>query len=147
MFGSKTCKRSDAHGARTDRFEGHTERGGVRQDHALADEAHLRLGVGELQFEFAHADEFLARAAANGGLERERDFTNHVIVEIQRHQVGADRSGEFSLRQSDVALELLSRIERIGEVNLDLPLIVDLHGLGLRDREFVKRRDAPALCA
>jgi hypothetical protein len=32
-------------------------------------------GVGELQFEFAHADEFLARAAANGGLESERDFT------------------------------------------------------------------------
>jgi hypothetical protein len=26
-------------------------------------------------------------------------------------------------------------------VNLDLPLIVDLHGLGLRDREFVERRN------
>ena len=50
-------------------------------------------------------------------------------------------------RQADLALEILARVERIGEVHLDLPLIVDLHGLGLRDREFVQRRNAPALRA
>ena len=63
------------------------------------------------------------------GLERERDFTHHVLVQIQRQQVVADRRGELALRQADLALELLARVERIREVHLDLPLIVDLHGL------------------
>ena len=52
-------QRGHAHGARAHRLERHAECRGVRQDHALADEAHLWLGVGELEFEFARADERL----------------------------------------------------------------------------------------
>ena len=45
------------------------------------------------------------------------------------------------------SLQILARVERVGEAHLDLALVVDLHGLGLRDRELVQRRNAPALRA
>ena len=65
MLGSNTCSAVTRTARALTASKGTVSVLGVRQDHALADEAHLRLGVGEFQLELALADELLARAAAN----------------------------------------------------------------------------------
>ena len=140
-------ERRHLHGARAHRFERHGERLRVRQDHAAADEAHLRLRVLEFELELAFADERLAGAALDRRFERERDFAREVLVHVEREHVAVDARRELALRQTHEALELLLGVECVGELHLDLALVVHFDGIRLRDREFVERRDAPALRA
>jgi hypothetical protein len=129
----------DLHGARAHRFEGHTQRGGVGEDYPGADETYLRFRAGEFQLEAAGAGEFVAAAAADFRFERDDDLAHHVFVHIEREQVVLDTGREFALGQADQPLEILARVDGVRELELDLPLIVDLHRLGLRDGELIQR--------
>ena len=135
----ENLQRGHLHGACAHCFEGHTERGGVGQDHAIAHEAHLRLGVGELQLEGGGARESVARAAADLGFQRDRHLADHVLVHVQRELVVLDAGGEFARGQAHKSLEVLARVNRVGELELDLALVVDLYRVGLCHREFIQR--------
>jgi hypothetical protein len=140
-------ERGHLYGARAHRFEGHRKSLGIRQDHAAADESNLRLRILKFDLELALADERLAGAALDRGLECERDVAREVLVHVKREQVAMDAGGELALRQAHETFQFLLGIECVGELDLDLPLVVHLDGVCLRDRKLIERGNAPALRA
>ena len=140
--------RHDTYRTNADGLERHRQNFAVRKDHALADEAHLRLRARERQGARHLLAERLTARVANAGLERHRHFTLQIAFRVDRHEVVVDLRRELDLgREAHESAQILPFAERIGKADQDLATSGGVDGLGFGDQERTARRHIDRLFA
>ena len=149
MLEEGTCKRLHRDRAQVHRLDRDGEAGGGRHDDALAREAHRGLEQLELHGELAGLLHPVAEHVAHARLDPHRLLAAPALraVDLETAPVGHEAK-VVAVPDPDEALQVLARLEGIGEAQLDVRLRGDDHArLVHGERVEPRHRDLPRLLA